>query len=332
MEATPLPVGKVPADLLGRVLSRFGPLPAEVHLGPALGEDACAIRVPAGLLVAATDPITLTAGDAARLAVIVNANDVAVMGVRPRWFLAAVLLPPGTTAAAVEELFGALDRALVSVGACLVGGHTEVSTAVVRPVIVGQMLGVAETGRVVATGGARAGDVVVQVGPAPVEGSAVLAVEKASELRGLEPTTLAAAAHAASVPGISVVEAALIAAELGATSLHDPTEGGLASGLHELARSSSVALFVDMGAVLWFPPGIAVCRALGADPWATLASGALLAAFAPDAAAHAVDVLTQRGHPAAVIGRAEPGRGVRATTGEVIPLPPRDEVARILGA
>src|SRR5579862_380288 len=133
MDATPLPVGKLPAALLAEVLSGLGPLPTEVRLGPSIGEDACAIDVPRGVLVAATDPITLTAAEAARLAVIVNANDVAVTGVRPRWFLAAVLLPPGTTSTAVRELFAAMGAALIEVGATLVGGHTEVSAAVTRP-------------------------------------------------------------------------------------------------------------------------------------------------------------------------------------------------------
>jgi len=331
MEPTPLPVGKLPPDLLERVLSSFGPLPDEVALGPALGEDACAIRVPAGVLVVATDPITLTAGDAARLAVFVNANDVAVMGVRPQWFLATVLLPPATTAPEVEALFGALRGALADVGAYLVGGHTEVSTAVSRPVIVGQMLGVAADGAVVATGGVRVGDVIVQIGPAPVEGAAVLAAEKQGQLRGLDPATLAAARNAVTAPGVCVVEQALAAAELGATSLHDPTEGGLAGGLHEVAASSGVALRVDADAVLWFAPGLAVCAALGADPWATLASGTVLAAFAADAAAGAVEALNRRGHQAVAIGAAERGTGVRDTSGRAIPRPARDELARVLG-
>ncbi len=323
-------MGKLSSGLLAEVLSELSPLPGEVRLGPAVGEDACAIDVPQGVLVAATDPITLTSADAARLAVIVNANDVAVMGVRPRWFLAAVLLPPGTTDTAVRELFSAMRAALAEVGAFLVGGHTEVSSAVTRPVIVGQMLGVAEHGNVVATGGAGAGDVVVQIGAAPVEGAAVLATALPGGLREVGRRTLEEAANAIVHPGVSVVEPALAAAALGATSLHDPTEGGLAGGLHELAHAAGVALRVDTGAVLWFPPGVAVCRALGADPWATLASGALLAAFRPDDADRCIGALAGRGHVAAAIAVAEAGAGVRDTTGRTIPFPDRDEVARIL--
>jgi hydrogenase maturation factor len=294
-----------------------------------VGEDACAIELPAGTLVASTDPITFTAVEAGALAVAVGANDVAVTGARPRWFLATVLLPPGTGEDALRELFGGLQRALADVGAHLVGGHTEVTPAVSRPVVVGQMLGLVEHA-LVSSGGARVGDVVIQIGPVPVEGAAVLAAEAAGEvLDGLDGATLAAARGALRNPGISVVEPALLAARLGASALHDPTEGGLAGGLHELAYASGVRLRVDEGAVLWFEPGLALCRAVGADPWATLASGAVVAAFAAGRAEAALAGLAERGFAAARIGAVEPGAGLVGREG-AIAWPDRDEVARLL--
>ena len=322
-------MGKLPVALVARLLEALGPWPAEVRVGPAVGEDACALDVPAGTLVAATDPITLTGRDVGRLAVTVNANDVAVMGVRPRWFLATVLLPVGATEADVEGVFAAMHAAVAEIGAVVVGGHTEVTAVVDRPVVVGQMLGVAEGGRVVSTAGARPGDVVVQVGPVPVEGAAVLASEAADRLGGLDPELRRAAAAAVDDPGVSVVAAALLAADLGATAMHDPTEGGLASGLHELA-AAGVGVQVDPSTVLWFEPGVEVCRALGANPWAVLASGALLATFAADDAAAAVDGLARRGHAVAAIGTVVAGGGVQDLAGQPVPWPARDEVARLL--
>ena len=228
--AHPLPAGKLPAALLAELLSGL-PRAPEVRAGPAVGEDACAIDVPAGTLVAATDPVTLTGGQVGRFAVVINANDVAVAGARPRWFLATVLLPAGTTAQQVRELFATVRSSLDELGAHLVGGHTEVTHAVAQPVVVGQMLGLVERGRFVSTGGVRPGDVVLQVGPAPVEGAAVLASEAADRLGDLDATVLQAARSALSDPGISVVDAALLATEQGAVAMHDPTEGGLATGL-----------------------------------------------------------------------------------------------------
>jgi hydrogenase expression/formation protein HypE len=329
MTARPLESGKIPAGFLAELLAGLPPAPPELRLGPAVGEDACAIDVAGEALVVAADPITLTAGEAGFLSVVVNANDVAVSGARPRWFLATVLVPPGTTSSDVRRIFEDIGRGLERVGAHLVGGHTEVTAAVTQPVVVGQMLGLAEDRTVVATRGARAGDVVVQVGPAPVEGAAVLAGALAARLEGLEPGLLDAARGALDRPGISVVEPALLAARLGATAMHDPTEGGLATGLHELAGASGLRLRIEREAVLWFEPGVAVCRAVGADPWATLASGALLATFPESAVEGALLALASEGHEAAAIGRAEAGSGVCDAQGQAIAWPERDEVARL---
>ena len=177
----------------------------------------------------------------------------------------------------------------------------------------------------------RAGDVVLQIGAAPIEGAAVLASEAAQRLGMLPPDLLQRARQAIRDPGISVVAPALLAADLGAHALHDPTEGGLSAGLHELAEASGLALVIDRAAVLWFAPGKAVCAALGADPWGVLASGTLLAAFSEDGVDRAQAALAAAGHPSVRLGRAEAGAGVRATDGSRLRRFEQDEVSRILG-
>ena len=322
-----LPTGKLAPELLARLIETS--LPPEVVLGPRIGEDACAIEVEAGTLVAATDPVTLTGADVGAYAVAVNANDVAVTGARPRWFLACVLLPEGSTRDDAQALFAGMRRALDRVGAVLVGGHTEVTGAVRQPLVVGQMLGVA-TQRTVPTGGLRPGDVVVQVGPAPVEGAAVLAGALSAErLATVSARVLRAARSALDTPGISVVEPALTAARVGACALHDPTEGGLSAGLHEMADASGVALAVDAERILWFEPGLELCAVAGLDPWGTLASGTLLAGFASERIAGALHELARTGFAASVIGRASRGSGVAFTDGAALVRFERDELSRM---
>ena len=323
----PLPPGKLAPELLARLIETR--LPPEVRLGPRIGEDACAIEVEAGTLVAATDPITLTGSGVGAHAVIINANDVAVTGARPRWFLACVLLPEGSTAGEAQALFAGMRRALDEVGAVLVGGHTEVTGAVRQPLVVGQMLGMVEE-RTVPTGGLRPGDAVVQLGPAPVEGAAVLAeVLPPERLATVSDDTLGAARSALEAPGISVVEPALAAARAGAAALHDPTEGGLSAGLHEMADASGVALTLEPDRIAWFDPGVALCAAAGLDRWGTLASGTLLAGFAPDRLDRALRDLARAGHDATVIGRADAGSGVAFADGDPLPRHERDELSRL---
>jgi hydrogenase expression/formation protein HypE len=324
-----LPIGKLPAALLRKVLEAGPPPPAELLLPPRIGEDAGVISLRDGALVVAADPITLTERGIGAHAVVINANDVAVMGTRPRWFLAVILLPVGTTEADVRSLFKDMYAALARVGVALVGGHTEVTVAVTQPVVIGQMMGYREDGRFVKTGSVQDGDVILQIGAAPIEGAAVLANEAQGGMEGLEPDVLELARAAIEKPGISVVEPALRAAELGATALHDPTEGGLSVGLHELAEASRLAVVVEPDAVIWFEPGRRVAEALGADPWGVLASGALLAAFPQALANEAARVLLAEGHQVAAIGHAKKGQGVVFADGAPLHRFEQDEVARV---
>ncbi len=332
MTDRPLAAGKLPAALLGRLLDRHRRHSADLLLGPAVGEDAGVSAIGGGALVAATDPITLTGRQVGGHAVVINANDVAVMGVRPRWFLAVFLLPVGTTEAEVAALFEDMQAALDRLDIALVGGHTEITAAVTQPVVIGQMLGWQADGGFLRTAGVNASDAILQIGPAPVEGAAVLAVEAEARLHAIPPELLLEAREAIGDPGISVVEPALHATALGATALHDPTEGGLSAGLYEMAEASGLALRVDMDAALWFEPGTAIAAALGADPWGLLASGTLLAAF-PEARVDAARAaLEGQGHPTAVLARAVAGSGVHSSDDRPLPRYEQDEVSRILAA
>lgn len=329
MPENTLPPGKLPAALLRDLLAGASVQAADIRLPPMVGEDAGVIDIAAGALIVATDPITLTGKDVGAHAVAINANDVAVMGARPRWFLAVVLLPPGTSEGEIRELFEAMHIALTNLDVSLVGGHTEITDAVTQPVVVGQMMGLREDGGFVPTGGLSPGDAVVQVGPAPIEGAAVLAAEAPAALQGLPHNVRDAALEALQNPGISVVDAALKAAELGAIAMHDPTEGGLSAGLHELAEASGLALNVDAGAVLWFEPGRQICGALNLDPWGVLASGTLLAGFSFTTAESACRELNVAGFSASVIAIADNGQGVRFADGTDLVRFERDELSRL---
>ena len=282
MSDSVLEVGKLPPKLLAEVLVTGRPVPPELLLPPTVGEDAGVIAVRGGALIAASDPVTLTGQDVGAHAVLVNANDIAVMGAKPRWFTATVLLPPGITEAEVRALYRRMHEALAALDAVLVGGHVEITDAVRRTVVVGHMMGLREDGAFTRTAALEPGQVVAQIGPAPVEGAAVLAAEARAQLEGkVAAATLAEAAGALTDPGISVVDAALRATTLGASAMHDPTEGGLSAGLYEMAETAGVRLVVAADAVLWYEPGRILSEALGIDPWGLLASGRCSRPFPP---------------------------------------------------
>jgi hydrogenase maturation factor len=220
----------------------------EVLVGPQLGEDAAVIDVGPTCLVAATDPVTFATDAIGYYAVQVNANDVATMGAVPQWFLATLLLPErGTTEELVIELFNQLRSACRGIGVALVGGHTEVTAGLERPIIVGTMLGVVDKDRLVTSSGMHPGDLVVCTKGVAVEGTALIAREKAESLNTkYNSEFIKRAKNMLYNPGIGVVRDAKVAGGSAKVhAMHDPTEGGLATGLWELAEASQVGLVAD---------------------------------------------------------------------------------------
>ena len=330
-------IGKLPPDLLERLLSKTGKPDPRVLLGPRVGADAAVIDMGDTVLVAKSDPVTFAADRIGWYTVQVNANDIACLGATPKWFLATVLLPEGAAPELAEEIFRDITEACAELGVALVGGHTEITYGLTRPIVSGHMLGEAKKEDVVWPGGARPGDSLILTQGLAIEGTALLAREAASALRdgGLSGADVAAAASLLESPGISVVHAAQIACSVATVhAMHDPTEGGLATGLAELASAAEVGVEVDADAIHVLSETKAVCRALGLDPLGLLASGALLMAMAPDEVEVVQTALGNEGISSKVIGRvtnATDGLRLRNADGIVaLPTFPRDELARFM--
>src|SRR5262245_57470614 len=209
-----LPVGKLAAATLQAILDRHAVKDPRVIVGPRVGEDAAVIDMGDRYLVATADPITFATDDIGWYALQVNANDIAVRGARPRWFMATVLLPEGRTSDAdVTELFAKLHDACEEMEVALVGGHTEITYGLERPIVAGTMLGEVAKDKLVTTGGAQVGDAVVLTKGIPLEGAAIIAREKETELRarGIPAAVIRKAKGFLRAPGLSVLPEAEIA-------------------------------------------------------------------------------------------------------------------------
>ncbi|PYN60617.1 MAG: hydrogenase expression/formation protein [Candidatus Rokuibacteriota bacterium] len=335
-----LPVGKLRATTLQALLDKRPVKDPRVVVGPKVGEDAAVIDLGDRYLVATTDPITFATDDIARYALQVNANDVAVRGARPRWFLATLLLPEGrTTDDSVERLFVDLHAACDELDVALVGGHTEVAHGLDRVVIAGTMLGEVAKDKLVTTGGARVGDAVVLTKGVPLEGAAIIAREREAELlaRGVRPAVVRRAKAFLRTPGLSVLPEAEIACELAAVhAMHDPTEGGVATALHELADAAGVGLRIDRDRLTILPEGRELCAAFGLDPLGTIASGALLLTLAPADAGIVIHALARESIDSHFIGQVVPReQGVVLVQGnrqEPLPVFAQDEIAKLFAA
>ncbi len=331
------PVGKLPIRTLARLLKQNKIKDPRVIVGPGIGEDAAVIDTGnERYLIAKTDPITFTADQIGWYAVHINANDIVTKGARPLWYLATLLLPEDlTTEDVADKIFRDTMKACKSIGVSLIGGHTEITGGLSRPIVVGQMLGEVEKDRLVQTNGARPGDAVVLTKGIAIEGTAVIARERVDELvQILGEQTLTRCRNFMYDPGLSVIKEALLASQHGSIhAMHDPTEGGVATALHEVAWAADVGLRVHADAIPVFPETQAICNHYHLNPMGLIASGALLIILQANTAEKILTQLRSQGIAATVIGEVTDKRkGIKLVTAEGVvdlPLYEQDELTKI---
>ena len=332
----PLTPGKLPNDLLDGFLAGVAGGDRALVVPPRVGEDVTAVDLDgAELLVAHGDPITLGGDTAGRAAVLVNVNDIAASGADPRWLLATVLLPAGTTPSQALAVLGGLAAAADDAGVTLAGGHTEVTDAVTRPVVSLTALGTLRRAELKDKRSARAGDRVLLTKALAMEGAALLAGELGERLRALGMTQGELDACRALQERTSILPEARLARDLaGVRAMHDVTEGGLATALRELATATGHGVLVHRDRVPVSRETERLCALLAADPLGLIASGSLLICCDPADAAELTGMLAAAGIPATDIGElTEDGAGVVALEHDrPAPWPSfvTDEAARLL--
>jgi hydrogenase maturation factor len=316
--------------LRGLVLGRLGARRPETLIGAKLGIDAAAIAIDVDwACVLTTDPITTAATGAGRLGVHVVCNDLAAMGAEPVGVLATLLFPDGASPQTIAEITADIDATARALNVEVLGGHTEVAPGLSAPIVVMTGVGKARRDRLLTAGGAKPGDALVLTKAAGLEGSHILASDFASRLGEVPAELLAEARGYASE--LSVVPEARLAIDLGATAMHDPTEGGIIGATWEMAEASGCGFRIFAARIEVRPPTQAICAALNVDPLRLIASGALL--IACDDGARMVEGLVKAGIPAADIGEmTEMGRHLVYPDGRVEEIDhlDTDEIYRLI--
>jgi hydrogenase expression/formation protein HypE len=287
-----LPPGKIPAEILRQVVfENLGAKRKEVTLGPAAGIDSAVIDLGDKSLITKMDPITGALERIGWLAVNVNANDISTFGVHPSFFLSCILLPEKSKRKTVEIISTQMDRAAKELGMAIVGGHCESTPGLKNPIVVGCAMGLTEKGNYVTAAGAKAGDCIILTKTAGIEGTAILASDRKDKLKTMRSSALKRAQEF--FTKISVTKEALTAYHSGGVhAMHDPTEGGVAGGLHEMADASKETL--------------QICEAFDIDPLYLIASGSLLISADKNFTKNILRSLKDKEIPATVIGEFSP--------------------------
>ncbi|MCH5267175.1 MAG: AIR synthase family protein [Lachnospiraceae bacterium] len=324
-------IGKVSENVLKRsVFKQIQHRRSEVLLHPGVGEDCAAMSVePDEVLVFSTDPITGADKQMGVFAVHITANDLATAGAEPVGILTSIILPPDTEEAQLRQIMKEMEDVCAELQIEILGGHTEVSDVVNRPVITVTGIGKVKRDALLSTGGLQPGDELVMTKWAGLEGSAIIAGEKREELLQRLPVELVEAA-AGFLKHLSVVPEARIAVEYGATAMHDVTEGGIFGALWEMGAASGVGITVDLCKIPICQETVEICEVFDINPYLLISSGCMLIGCKQGNLL--VEKLDEAGIPAAVIGRATEGNDRIVRNGEetrFIEPPGTDELYKI---
>lgn len=332
-----LSVGKLDPNVLRNlVFSCLGAKDSRVILGPTIGEDASIIDFGDRALVVHSDPITGAVKNIGWLAVNVVANDIATRGVKPVWMLIVLLLPNDVDSTMLEHIFRQIDEAAKELGVAIVGGHSEVTVDIERPVIIATAFGETNKGEFVQSSGAKVGDHVILTKGAAIEGTAILSSELAESLQKEIDQRIIKQAQGF-IKKISVVKDALTAVKVGGVhAMHDVTEGGVAAGLQEIAWASNVGIVAYEKKIPIQIETELICRRLKIDPLKTIGSGALIISAHSEKAEKIVAALRENDIRAAVVGEImdkSQGAYILRKDGTILDLtePAKEELWSVIG-
>jgi len=328
-----LSLGKLPPEVMERYLfGMTGARSKRVVVEPSLGLDFGVVALggsgsKARFLIVSSDPITGVTERAGWYAVNVSANDVATSGNRPEFMQSIILMPEDASVSDVSDLSAEMHRTAKSLGIAIVGGHTELSPGLHRPIVVTTAFAIA--GSYATAGGAREGDTLMMTKTAGVEGTAIIGTD-ARFNRTLRKETVAEARKY--FGKLSVVEEAVAAYRTRQVrAMHDCTEGGVMGAVYEMAAASGLGLKVARRDIPVSAETRAVCAPMGIDPLKLISSGTLLLAIRPGGEDRVKSAIASAGSNATSIGSFASGKIVLTSAGREQELtgPPNDEIWRL---
>lgn len=300
-------VGKISETVLKRsVFKQIKHRRNEILIRPGVGEDCTIVDIaPEEVIVLSTDPITGTIDEIGTLAVHITANDIASSGAELIGIMLTIILPDGARESDLKEMMSEIESVCVELNIEIMGGHTEVSEAVNQPIVTVTGVGKMLKKDIIKTAGLKVGQEIVMTKWAGIEGTAIIASKKENEL--LTRYTSDFVNHAKNlIQHISVVKEARIAKEIGVTSMHDVTEGGVFGALWEVAEASGVGITIDLKKIPVKQETIEVCEFFDLNPYLLISSGSML--ISTNNGNALVEALEKEGIKGTVIGKVMAGK------------------------
>lgn len=300
----------------------------EVKVHSGVGEDCSVIGFGDYDCVLSTDPITGADSDIGRLAVHINCNDIAASGVEPLGILVTILAPEGATIEDIKAVMKQIDEETKKLNVEILGGHTEVTSAVNKLIVSCTVIGRGKAGTAVPTAGAEPGDDIIVTKKLALEGTSIVVKDyREKVLESLTEEEIEEAESYAEM--LSVVREGTIAGKFGVNSMHDITEGGVLGALWEVAQAAGVGFKVYEDKMPLSEVTRKVCNIFNIDPLRFISSGSML--ITTKNGEELVKVFEKQGITSTIIGNITKEKGilVRRSIEEEVAPPERDELFNI---
>ncbi|HHX59825.1 MAG TPA: AIR synthase [Epulopiscium sp.] len=270
-------IGKVSNELLqSAIFDKILHKRSEVVVRPNIGEDCSVLEFAQNEnIVLSTDPITGATQHIGKLAVHISCNDVSTSGAEPVGILVTILLPPGSREEDFKTIMEDITRSARESNIEIIGGHTEITDAVTRPVVSTTVIGKVKKEHMVATKGALVGQDIILTKWAGLEGTAILANEYEEVLTKKLGKDLVLAGKKFG-DYLSVVPESQIARKCKITSMHDATEGGILGAIWEVAECAKVGVTIQMDKILVKEATQKICEVFEISPYHLISSGCMI--------------------------------------------------------
>lgn len=330
-----LNIGKIPPDILEEIvfskISKSKIKRDDVIFRPKTGEDCSAVDIGNELCVLSCDPITGASEEIGYLAVQINCNDIFSAGAVPIGILVTILLPPNSSEYELEKIMKGLQKGVDELSIEILGGHTEVSDAVVKPLVSATVIGKTVNRNFISTGGAKEGQKLIMTKWAGLEGSTIIAHDKEKELleKGISQEKIDFCKTFSNY--LSIGKESAIATKWGATAMHDVTEGGVLGGAWEMADCSGLGVVIDKNKIPVKKETLEICNLYKIDYLKLISSGCMLISVNECDCENMISNLNGYGIDSTIIGEFIKGKSSILVNDELIPLsePDTDEIYKI---
>jgi len=330
-----LKVGKLDSDLLERIVfKKITFKRPEVLTRPGIGEDCAVVDFGTYECVMSTDPITAAVGDIGRLSIHISCNDIASNGVEPLGIMLTVMLPEGTDTGDIEEIMKQAAAASEELGVEIIGGHTEITSAVSKPIIVSTAIGRGEKWASKQRETMKPGDYILITKEAGLEGTAIIARDYEEELKNI--LTQSELDFAKSLMNqVSVVKEGIIAGKIGTSGMHDVTEGGILGAIWEMCKRGNVGAECWVDKIPVEEVTRKICDQYDVDYLRLISSGSMIIMASPQKKESMLEALSAAGVRATCIGvikEAEDGIKMEVAGEKIEIAPPAgDELYKVVG-